>query len=204
MGNALGDAVVRVALEDFARPVVETAPNDGPLVRALYLDPRGFPPGTPYCSLAVWSWEERGARALGLASLPVPGTGLARGWIPLFQKHGTWIASSAFAATPPDRGDVLVWCHPESETNPAYAHRGHTGVIEERLGPGTVRVVEANAASGRGVDRVVRRLDDPLLLGAGRWPEVGVRGKVAEAGAGVGGLALLALLGWFVIRRKRA
>lgn len=164
----LGAALLEVAEEDLAAGIHEQGHNDGPEIRRLYLNPFGIPPGSNWCAAALWSWASRGAQRIGVA-LPIPRSPGAKQTMARLDAAGLWIPTARL--TPGDiiPGAVVVWDR-SVLGKPETDWYGHIGTVRERAGAGgTFATIEGNSgALGDRVAAMVRRLDDPRLLGVGR------------------------------------
>lgn len=188
-----GARVLGVALDDLHEGTyIETSPNHGDAVEARFFRPNDLAPGQPWCAAAVRTWVTDAAAALGVKP-PVLGPVLARGWIPAFQAVGGWKDGPL---TPDDvePGDVLIWKHALTGRDPAYAMRGHIALFERMMAGGLARSLDGNSGVlGDRIAEMPRRLDDPLLLGRGRFPPVEVSTLAAGLGGPSSSLPLLAL-----------
>lgn len=149
----LGEALADIGQRETA------GPNRSPWIDSL-CDAHHVARGSSYCALAVWSWLTRAAVHEG-RPLPIGGTASAKGYIAALGSR--WRARAALGRVEP--GTILVW-----HRGPPGAWTGHVGLVLEDLGDGTVRTIEANTAppgEPEGVWKMIRRLDDPLLLGGG-------------------------------------
>lgn len=167
-----GPRVLDIARYDLATQLyVESAVNDGPEIVARFLAPNGLHPGQPWCAAAMRTWVKQAAADLGVEP-PVLGPNLARGWIPKFQAVGGWLdAPLTLADLEP--GDVFIWKHALAGRDPEYTDRGHIALFDHE-GPGGL-ALSLDGNSGPLGDRVAlmaRQLDDPRLLGRGRFPDV--------------------------------
>jgi hypothetical protein len=162
-------ATLAIAKSDFDAAFVEQGNNMGPEIEALYLEPLGLAPGTPFCAAAMTSWLRR-AEAWTGRKANVAGGALAKGWRAQFIEAGAW-KEAPLSAADIHTGDVLVWDRSQPD-KPETAHRGHIGIVDH-VTADFAYTIEGNASSFNvptplAVTQVERRLDDPRLLGVGR------------------------------------
>ncbi len=160
----LGLAVLRVALGDIG--ITETARNDGPEIRQLYLNPMRLPAGSDWCAAATTSWIRRGAANAALPA-PVAGSAGAKALMAQFQAAGRFIPASKVTAGDVVPGVVAFWDR-STPGRPDTSWHGHVGIVSDHAVGVSFRTCEANSgATGKEVAAMVRRLDDPKFLGIG-------------------------------------
>lgn len=166
--SSLAAVLLHIANGDVG--IRETAHNDGPEIRRLYLDPLHLAPGSNWCAAAFRSWLVRACAELGCA-MPIPGDAGAKATMDQFKRARLWVTVEEARANPAliVAGLVPVWDRAVSG-DPSKAWYGHIGVTTNGMNGKTFPAVEGN--SGPNGDQViawdVRTLDDPKLLGFGR------------------------------------
>lgn len=157
--------VLKSAIADLG--VRESSPNSGPVVDE-YLLAVGISPPANWCAAAVSAWIRKGYAARGKAS-PVRLSAQAKAFISEFERLKRWVPraelrASIAASIPP--GSVVIW----SRGDPA-SWTGHIGIFERSNPDGSFGTIEGNSGpSGDRVARMIRRFDDPRLLGIGVLP----------------------------------
>ena len=162
--RTLSQAALAAAREDLARGVHETPgrPNDGPLIRTLYLNPLGVAPGSNWCAAAVSSWIRRAAKAIGVA-MPVAGSAGAKALAAQFQQQGRFIPANKVTPDMLVPGVVVFF-----NRGAPGSWEGHACIITERAIAGTYASIDGNSgANSSEVARMVRRVDDPSFYGIG-------------------------------------
>lgn len=158
----IADVLCERALRDVGR-VVESGHNRGTEIDR-YLQAVGCAPGSNWCAASVTTWLRDAFATLGLAC-PIKGSSGAKALQAQLQAQGRWFTAAELRANPGliRPGLILVW-----HRGAAGAWTGHTGLSIGRCGSGLIPTCEGNSGpTGAETWRGERRLDDPLLLGAG-------------------------------------
>lgn len=164
-GPDLASATLREAEADVG--IHETAANDGPDIRRLYLTPLGLPPGSEWCAPAVCSWLRRASAKTGRPS-PVKGSPAAKALMAQFQAIGAFVPRSKLTEADIVPGVIVFWDR-ATPGRPETSWHGHTGIVRAACTGGTFGTVEANSgASSNEVAHMVRTFNDPRLLGVGK------------------------------------
>lgn len=167
----LGAALVDVVLEEVG--TAEEGHNDGARIRE-YDAVVGIEPPANWCA-AFTTWAVYGAiQRLGLEAVLTPpfrGSGAAKGLRDELAGRLAWVPVGQLLEAPRRlrAGDLLVWDRSQPG-KPETAGFGHVGIVVGvgRIELGEVDTVEGNSGpTGETVAAMVRRLDDPRLLGAG-------------------------------------
>jgi hypothetical protein len=163
-----GLAVLAVAQQDLDASIRESwAHNDGPEIRALYLEPLKLAPGSNYCAAAVASWIRRAEKLYGV-KVPITGGPGAKATLAELIRSGLWTPVAKMNHDDVRPGCLLVWDR-SVPGKPDTNWQGHIGICVDRNG-GSAYTIEANADRGRetnAVAMVERQLNDPRLLGVG-------------------------------------
>lgn len=168
-GGSFAAGVLAIAKEDLAarirEPVRKVASQE---IRDLYLAPLGLPDGDNWCAAAVASWLRRAAKRTGHPS-PIAGSGGAKETMRQLQRAVLWIDRADLRPEDVRPGMISVWDRSDPK-RPETSWWGHIGVV---AGPvdasGVYLSVEGNSGNGGEVAEMRRRLDDPRLLGMGRF-----------------------------------
>lgn len=159
---SLEAAVLAEAQAALEAGVAETSPNDGPVV-GQYLRDAGVTPPASWCAAAARAWMHAAAKRLGIAP-PVQGSPGAKAFVAQLDAVGRWTPREKLTAADLLPGRIIAW-----HRGAPGAWTGHIGVIERYDGNGQIHTIEGNSGpNGDRVARMMRRLDDPLLLGVGR------------------------------------
>lgn len=171
--DAFGLAVLEVAKADLDAGYVEHGKNAGEDIERLYLLPLGLPAGAPYCAAAMTSWIRRACEATGRRS-PIPGSSGAKAIMGQFEVLHLWTPRGPDLRPAVVPGAVLVWDRSDP-ARPETRFHGHIEIVCS-VGDEVAFCIGGNAdcvfdPKGRpmAVCMTERRLDDPRLLGAGRW-----------------------------------
>lgn len=165
-GRALGAKTFGLAVLERARAdlsVVEVEHNSSPRI-AEYAANFGLTPPLNWCAVATSTWILEAAKRLGVEP-PIDGSAVAKNVRDQLIGKGSWTPIEALKASEVRPGDVAVW-----HRGDPGAWSGHVGVVESVSADGhALNTIEGNSGpQGDRVARMVRGLDDPLLLGVGR------------------------------------
>lgn len=155
-------AVLDAARADLLAGVAEQGKNRGAVIddalRAVGVEPPG-----DWCAAMVARWMREAAKATGLPS-PIAGSAGAQATAAQFRAAGLFTEARDLRPEDLSPGCVPVWRRPPIDWH------GHLGVGDTHLVDGRFWCVEGNSgAAGDRVARMPERLDDPLLLGVGRF-----------------------------------
>jgi len=157
-----GAAVLDAARADLLAGVRETSKNSGPVIDDA-LRAVGVEPPANACAAMVARWVRIAAAATGRPA-PVAGSAGAQTTMAQFRAAGLFTEARDLRPEDVSPGTVSVWRRPPIDW------MGHIGVNETDPVGGRYHCIEGN--SGAASDRVARmpeRLDDPLLIGIGRF-----------------------------------
>jgi len=169
-GASLHRAILAAAERDLNVGVREDlGHNDGTVLRARYFPRFGLKPGANWCAAAGCDWMAQGEAETGRKSL-VAGSPGAKAMKDQFIAAGAWVSAAAVRADhsllEPGMAAVLDRSLPG---RPETAWWGHFG-IDVSIGEEVYWLIEGNSGErGEHVAIVERRLDDPRLLGFGRF-----------------------------------
>lgn len=175
----LAAATLARALADLEANVWESGGrNAGPRIRAM-LGLVGCVPPANWCAAAVSTWIAEAAAELGVEA-PCCSAG-ARALGAQLRTLGRWVDRVDVRPEHLIPGSVLVWAR--GDLHDPAEWRGHTGLLEGADGQ-ELHTVEGNSGpAGDRVARMVRRLDDPALLGLGLLSMPATSEQTIEPGA---------------------
>lgn len=153
-----GAAVLEAARRSLG--VHETAPNSGPEIDK-WIRELGLTPPAQWCAVAVTHWMRVASLQLGVA-MPVRGAAGAKALLGQFQGASRALTADQARREVLSSGTVLVW---DRATPMGSSFAGHTAIVDVDNGE-TWLTIEGNTLEND-VRRVVRRKDDPRLMGAG-------------------------------------
>jgi len=170
--SVFGDAVLRAMARFLNAGWREHGGmNRGKEIEAVFLKPLGLAAGQPYCAATLAAAIRSAEAETGLRS-PVRGSAGALATMAQFKAAGLWTPIRDVTPAHLVPGAALI-----SSRGEPTAAQGHVAVILEPVGEHSVGCIEGNAdrviepISGEiyAVCQTERRLDDPRLLGVGRW-----------------------------------
>ena len=161
-------ALLERARYDLGGRVVETGPNDGPIVRQ-YLAAVGLGPGQAWSAAAAWVWLHDAALRVAPGVLErFPRTGSPAALGEAAKRAGLWLPVAAVRAGAelPEPGSVAIWEHHAGLVEDWWLYtmgeRGRADTRQERW----FHALEADGGTqGDRVTRIDRPLADPGLLG---------------------------------------
>jgi peptidoglycan hydrolase-like protein with peptidoglycan-binding domain len=162
--KALAAAFLARALADLDAGVVETAPNDGPRIRAM-LSAVGVTWPDHWCAAAATDWIHGAAHDLGIEA-PVRGSAGALALMAQFQQAGRFMSATDLRTNPYrlEPGQIAFWLRGAPGSG-----KGHTGAVETRATGTAFASIDGNGGpQGDRVARTQRDLRDPKFLGVGR------------------------------------
>jgi hypothetical protein len=162
--KALGTAFLARAQADLDAGVVETAPNDGPRIRAM-LAAVGVTWPDHWCAAAATDWIRGGATDLHVEP-PVRGSAGALALMAQFQQAGRFISAAELRANPDllEPGQIAFWLRGAPGSG-----KGHTGAVATRATGTAFTSIDGNGGTqGDRVASAPRDLGDPKFLGVGR------------------------------------